>query len=91
MEPHSQYWLVASEFGLLGCFALALFLASLFVSSWRLTSLRPVALAVLLPFLAGNLSDSLLYYSGTGYFFILFMALCFGSESQTSTDATDYV
>lgn len=89
MEPHSQYWLVASEFGLLGCFALVLFFASLFVSSLRLKSLRPVALAVLLPFIAGNLSDSLLYYSGTGYFFILFMALCLGSESRKSADDTN--
>ena len=80
-EPHSQYWLVASELGVLGCFALALFFGTLFISSWRLKTLRPIALAVLLPFLAGNLSDSLLFYSGTGYFFILFMALCLGEQA----------
>ncbi len=84
LEPHSQYWLVASEYGLLGCFALALFFGSLLVSILKLNTLMPIALAVLLPFLAGNLSDSLLYYSGTGYFFILFIALCFGEQQRTS-------
>lgn len=83
LEPHSQYWLVASEFGLLGCFALVFFFFSLFASSLRLKTLRPLALAVLLPFLIGNLSDSLLFYSGTGYFFILFMALCLGEQKRT--------
>ncbi len=82
LEPHSQYWLVASEFGLLGCLALALFFTLLLVSSWTLTTLRPVALGILLPFLMGNLSDSLLFYSGTGYFFILFMALCLGEQQR---------
>ena len=80
LEPHSQYWLVASEYGVSGCFALAFLFGSLFVSSLKLKTLRPIALAVLLPFIAGNLSDSLLFYSGTGYFFILFMALCFGEQ-----------
>lgn len=82
LEPHSQYWLVASEYGLLGCFALLFFFGSLFFSSWQLKTLRPIALAVLLPFIAGNLSDSLLFYSGTGYFFILFMALCLGEREM---------
>lgn len=82
LEPHSQYWLVASEFGLLGCAALAFFFFSLFLASWRLNTLRPLALAILLPFLIGNLSDSLLFYSGTGYFFILFMALCLGEQKN---------
>lgn len=82
LEPHSQYWLIASEFGLLGCLALAVFFGSLLVASWRLKTLRPVALAVLLPFFLGNISDSLLFYSGTGYFFILFMAICLGEEEN---------
>lgn len=80
MEPHSQYWLVASEYGLLGCLALALFFGSVLFSILKLSIMRPIALGVLLPFLAGNCSDSLLFYSGTGYFFILFMALCFGEQ-----------
>ena len=82
LEPHSQYWLMASEFGVLGCFSLALFFGSLFVASLRLKTLRPLALAILFPFIIGNLSDSLLFYSGTGYFFILFMALCLGEQER---------
>ena len=82
LEPHSQYWLMASEFGVLGCFALICFFASLLIASFQLKTLKPLALAILLPFIVGNLSDSLLFYSGTGYFFILFMALCLGEQDD---------
>jgi O-antigen ligase len=81
-EPHSQYWLLASEWGILGGFAFLFFIGSLFVSSLKLVTLRPLALAVLLSFLVGSLSDSLLFYSGTGYFFILCMALCLGEQGR---------
>lgn len=87
LEPHSQYWLVASEFGTIGCLALAFFFGSLLIASWRLETLRPLALAILLPFLLGSLSDSLLFYSGTGYFFILFMALCLGEQQKVNSHA----
>jgi O-antigen ligase len=80
LEPHSQYWLIASEFGLLGVIALLAFFLTLLQASWRLASMRPLALGMLLSFLIGNLSDSLLLYSGSGYFFILFMALCLGED-----------
>lgn len=82
LEPHSQYWLIASEFGLLGCFAFLFFVGSLMVTSLRLKILKPLAFGVLLPFIAGCWSDSLLFYSGTGYFFILFMALCLGEQDD---------
>jgi len=80
LEPHSQYWLIAAEFGLLGLLALGFFFASLLMTAFKLKSMRAVAIAVLLPFLVGNLSDSLLFYSGTGYCFIIFMALCLGER-----------
>jgi O-antigen ligase len=82
IEPHSQYWLVAVEFGLLGCFALAAFFGQLWLASWRLKRLRPIALGVLIPFFIGNLSDSLLFYSGTGYFFLFLMAICLAEEKK---------
>ena len=85
LEPHSQYWLIASEFGVVGCVALALFFICLFFATWQLNTLWPVAMAILLPFLIGNLSDSLLFYSGTGYFFILFMALCLGEQTRSES------
>ena len=72
---------------MLGVLALLLFFGSLLVASGSLTTLRPLAYAVLLPFIAGNLSDSLLFYSGTGYFFILFMALCLGEQQHKAANA----
>ncbi len=80
LEPHSLYWLIAAELGILGLVALGLLFLTLFIASCSLQTMRPIAMAVLLPFMIGNLSDSLLFYSGTGYFFVLFMALCL-SES----------
>jgi len=81
LEPHSQYWLVAAEFGLLGLLAFALFYAELAVIAYRLHATRPIALATLLVLTLGNVSDSLLFYSGSGYFFILILALCFGEKA----------
>ncbi len=85
-EPHSQYWLVAAEFGLLGGVSLLFFFGGLFVASLRLHSMRTVAIALILSFMVGNLSDSLLFYSGTGHFFLLFMAMCLGEEQQLRTE-----
>lgn len=81
-EPHSQYWLVAAEFGLLGIIALLYFFGCLLVASLQLRSMRVVGVALLLLFMVGSLSDSLLFYSGTGYFFLLLMALCLGEQQQ---------
>ncbi|WP_051555218.1 O-antigen ligase family protein [Legionella fairfieldensis] len=74
-EPHNQYWLTLVEFGLVGFAILLGFFFSLLKACWRLDAMRPVALAALALFIVGNLSDSLLFYSGSGYFFILLMAL----------------
>ena len=81
LEPHSQYWLIATEYGILGLSCFIFFIGSLITACWRLGFSRPIAIALLLVFSIGNLSDSLLYYSGSGYFFIIFMAFCL-SESQ---------
>ena len=45
--------------------------------------MRPIALALFSVVVVGNLTDSLLFYSGSGYFFILFFAL-FLSENTTN-------
>jgi O-antigen ligase len=78
LEPHSQYWLVASELGLLGITVLFIVFLSLFSAARKLLVMQPVAIAILSTFILGNLSDSLLFYSGTGYLFILIMSLCLG-------------
>lgn len=78
LEPHSQYWLVAAEFGLLGLGALFFFYISLVGAIWKLHEMRQVAFAVLFCILLGSYSDSLIFYSGPGYFFVLIIALCLG-------------
>lgn len=75
LEPHSQYWLMLADFGLLGFGLFIYFLWLLFKESSQLTTFRPIAFGLLLIFVVGNFSDSLLFYSGSGYFFIIFMAL----------------
>jgi len=77
-DPHSQYWLIASEFGLLGLAALSYFFISLFLMSLRLREMKPVLQAVLLVFMTGCYSDGLLTNSGVGYLFITLSALCGG-------------
>ena len=83
-EPHSQYWLIASEYGVMGLFIYFFFLGSLLWESLRLREMRAMACATLLPFIVGSLTDSLMLYSGTGYFFFLFLALCFSASKSSS-------
>ncbi len=75
-EPHSQYWLVAADSGMVGLVLFALYFGCLFLASATKNEARPIAIALLVSFLLGSLFDSLLLYAGTGYFFLLFMALC---------------
>lgn len=85
LEPHSQYWMVASELGITGLFLFFLLLGSLCVSCWRTPETRALGCAALLPMLLGNFTDSLLLYSGTGYFFLLFTALALASHPKISS------
>ncbi len=77
-NPHSQYWLIASEFGLLGLFGWGCFLIILVNMSFRLQEMCSISQAILLPFLVANFSDTFLVTSGIGYLFIAFMGLCLG-------------
>lgn len=77
-EPHNQYWLIAAEFGMAGLLLYVGLLVSLCVASLRLSKLKNIALALLIPFLVGSYTDSLLFYSGCGYFFLTMLALCLG-------------
>ncbi|HHT0594182.1 TPA: O-antigen ligase family protein [Legionella anisa] len=82
LEPHSQYWLVACEFGSVGFGALMYFFFCLIQACRKLDEMKALAFAMLLPYMIGNLSDSLLFYSGSGYFFIFFMAIFLGEELE---------
>ncbi len=84
LEPHGQYWLIAAEFGCLGLLAFFLFYAELIYRTYNLEDMRNIALALLIILGIGNLTDSLLFYSGSGYFFILFFALAFSEKANTS-------
>ena len=75
-EPHNQYWMIGAEYGLLGFILYLGWLMSLGLASWRLSIMRPFAFALLIPFVLGSMTDSLLFYSGCGYFFLTLMALC---------------
>lgn len=77
-DPHSQYWLIASEFGLLGLVVFFYFFGTLLFLSRRLTEMKPVLLGLLIPFFIANFSDAFLSNTGIGYLFILFLALCLG-------------
>ncbi len=90
LEPHNQYWLIAAEFGLLGIAALIAFFLSLFKASIQLNEMRAIAWGILSAFLVGNLTDSLLFYSGSGYLFILFMALCLGESIEMESESVSH-
>jgi O-antigen ligase len=82
LEPHGQYWLVAAEFGVIGLLVLGYFFYSLFRASFALKNMRTIATGLLVFFLVGNLSDSLIFYSGSGYFFLLMMSICLGEQIE---------
>ena len=77
-DPHSQYWLTASELGLLGLLSFFLILGWLSKLSFELQEMQPILQAILLPFCVVNYSDGLLTTSGIGYLFIAFTGLCLG-------------
>ncbi|PJD91460.1 MAG: hypothetical protein CK424_06505 [Legionella sp.] len=86
-DAHSQYWLIASEFGILGLIALGCFFALLIQLSYRLQEMKSIFQAILLPFLVANVSDALLVNSGIGYLFIAFTGLCLGEWVETKYHA----
>jgi O-antigen ligase len=89
-EPHGIYWLVASEFGLAGLVALFLFFGSLFLEALSLKSMRIPALIFICSFIVVNLTDSLLFYSGSGYLFILFAAYYLSEKVQSLSEKQSF-
>lgn len=80
IEPHSQYWLIAVEQGVIGLGIFGLFLGSLFYSLWQLKAMQPILLGVLVPFCLSFASDSLLIIYPIGKVLIYFVALAFGER-----------
>ena len=77
LEPHSQYWLFAAEYGVIGLCLLVGFLITVLNEIFKICSQREryIGFGILLAFVFGNFSDSLLLYSGSGYFFLFFFAI----------------
>lgn len=79
-EPHNQYWLIAAEYGFVGLALYFGLLLALIRTCWHLRETKNIAMALIIPFLIGSMSDSLLFYSGSGYFFLALLALCLGAS-----------
>lgn len=82
LEPHSQYWLTAVELGAIGMGLFLSMMAAFIFAALQLKRMRPIAIALIVSFLLCCFTDSFLFYSGTGYFFILLLALCLGEHEN---------
>ena len=85
LDPHSQYWLIAADSGLLGLMAFLIWYVCLFRAAFQLHEMKPVLLGLLVSFIIVNFTDSLLFYSSAGYLFILFSALSLGESIGEKT------
>lgn len=79
-EPHSEFWLVAADWGILGLLCLMSFFIFLSAAAWVRKETRPIALGLIASFLFGCCLDSLLLYGSSGFFFLLLMAICLAEE-----------
>lgn len=87
-DPHSQYWFVASEFGLLGIAGLCYLFATLLIMSLRLAETKAVLFGLLISFFFANITDSFLTNTGMGYLFVMFCALCLGECIKNQPSST---
>lgn len=77
-DPHSQYWLTLAEHGIIGFILLVIFIATLFITTFRLSKeTRPIPLGILVAFCFGGFTDSILCFSSVGTLLIIFCALGF--------------
>lgn len=83
-EPHGQYGFIAAEYGMIGLLVYLAFLSSIWIASLRLKEMKSIGIAISCAIMLCSLSDSVLFYSASGYFFILFMALCCGEQLHES-------
>lgn len=81
-DPHSQYWLVLAEQGLIGITLLFIFIGTLFLTAFQLDrDTRPIILGILIAFCFGSITDSILCYSTIGSLLIVFSALSFAEST----------
>ncbi|TAL61605.1 MAG: O-antigen ligase domain-containing protein, partial [Legionella sp.] len=82
-EPHSQYWFLLVEQGLVGMLLFCAFLGSLVIFAFKqLQETRPILLGFLLAFVVGCFTDTLFSYSVVGYLLVMITAVCFGEYHE---------
>lgn len=81
-EPHSQYWMILAEQGLIGFLLWIIFLGSLFFTAFRVKETKPVLLGILVPFCVIAMSDTIFCYSTMGYVLILMSAMSLGEQLE---------
>jgi len=77
-EPHSQYWMLLAEHGLVGFSLFCFFLLSLVFLAFRLKEMRPILLGFTVVFSIICLTDTVFSYSVIGYLMIMIIAISFG-------------
>jgi O-antigen ligase len=75
LEPHQQYWLILSEQGMIGLLLYLCILLSILKSCDLKRDNDLILSGFILSFILGSMTDSLLFYSGPGYFFLWIVAL----------------
>ncbi len=84
-NPHNQYLLTLSQFGLLGLLSLAAIFYSQFMLAFKMKdALSPLRLAFPIFFLVIMLAESYLQVYGTGFLFSLFSAFLYKDFSKQS-------
>lgn len=83
-DPHSQYWLIATEQGMMGLIALLCFFTWLFILTYQLPETGALAIGLMIIFVLSQLTDSMLFYSGPGCFFIMIMAIYLGEAHENA-------
>ena len=83
-EPHSQYWLVAADGGMIGLFLLFALFVGLFYECIAIKDKAAMGAALLISFVFACLSDSFLLYSVTNSILILGMGVCLGGRVRES-------
>jgi len=81
-DPHSQYWLIAVDGGLIGLALFLCFLFSLLLAAWNSKSMRVPLLMCFISIYMGNITDSLIFYSTTGFLFLMFAAMSLGEKAD---------
>lgn len=77
-DPHSQYWVIAAEQGIIGLMLLFYILVSLFNEAKRLEATKPLLYSTILALVIGQTTETLLFDPLMVFFFELMLAVILG-------------